>query len=908
MIHTKTPPQAPNKQKWEFNIDFEKLDKWFSVLQNIQPSLKITDGNNSQLDSVVLKKRDWTIPYIDTWLENTKYQYLYNDREWNQTHIISDWKQFKKIQDDNLSNIPTNTLLSWLNWLSYTSVKWYIWESNPLKGTNSVWIVWAWTAIEYDWNSDLSKLTIAWKNWEDNELLWRVVSPDLNNSSIVYDIEENWKDWIKVKWDIIWISTLTTTILNTSNTSFTVDSTIWLPTWGWELQIGLNGDYIYYTAIQWNTVEWVTWVSINYPIWTQIQSWLSRASVWWVFIIKHTSSSDKIVDLEKHFKTWAWWELVWKTVVITWWTWEWQSRLITANTSDTITVNLPFKPLLDSSSNYKIYNEEWQVLYISNWENNLLRYSWDAITETKAPSWKYMDTFDWRLFVWNTSNVIEWFISINTTSFTSLWATSIVISDINDMPLSWKIDISHNWWIYEIQYTWIDIPNKTLTGVSWLTNNLEKGYTLKMKFKLRKWILWWASIVWSNLQLSLPDKQYNIDELKWLYILFTDWTSAWKWWYKIISNTANTIDIDWWIVDIPNNTTEYKIYAKNKFSVYYSEINDYQNFNVFTNFITPPWTDEITGIKQWNDRLIIFKRNSIWSVVFTFNSTLWAWQPKLNRVPTDTWCIDWNSVAQVEDQLWFFDWNQYKSVWFSDTQMWVLKTDSVSFPINNMFKNIHSVSEWLSIASWYFDNKFYFAPTHKDWSTVVYVYDYEYTTRITYTWLDIGSLTSNQDWEIFHWEKIGGVIHLFKKWIYSDNWIPINASIQTRMIDIWNNHLYKRFRMASFVFENIISQTDLFIIINAASEIKQIFEKVRIWVESNWGLASENISQHWLWDWNHSNINTSLLSTFKKNINKRWISIKIVVNNANDEQISLWWIWFTYTWLKEQMFPNKLIY
>lgn len=908
MINTKRPPHAPNKQKEEYNVDFEKLDKWFSILQNIKPSLKITDWNNSQLDSVVLKKRDWTIPYIDTLLDNTKSQYLYNDREWNETHIASDWKVFKKINDWNVVNIQTDTLLSWINWLSYNSVNWYISENNIFKWTNSIWIIWAWTAVEYDWNSDLSKLTILWKQWEDNELLWRVVSPDSNNESIIYDIEENWEDWIKVKWDIIWLSTTTTTVLNTTDTSVTVDSTVWLPTWGWELQIGLNGDYIYYTAIQWNVIDWVTWISINYPIWTQIKSWLSRASVWWTFIIKHTSSSDKVVDLEKHFKTGSWWELVWKTIVIKSWTWAWQSRTITNNTSDTITVNLPFKPVLDSSSNYEIYSEDWQILYISNWENNLLRYSWNSITETNAPSWKYMDTFDWRLFVWNTSNVVEWYISINTTLFTWLWATSIKISDVSDIATSWDINISFNWDVYSINYTWIDVPNKTLTWVTWLTNNLEKWYTLKLKFKVRKWVLWWAWIVWSNLQLSLSNRQYDINELKWLYILFTNWTWAWKWWYKIISNTSNTIDIDWWIIDIPDNTTEYQIYANNKFSVYYSEINDYENFNVFTNFITPPWTDEITWLKQWNDRIIIFKRNSIWSVLFTFNTTLWTWQPKLDRIPTDTWCIDWNSIAQVEDQLWFFDWNQYKSVWFSDTQIWVLKTDSVSFPINNMFKNIQSISEWLHIVAWYYNNTFYFAPTHKDWANTVYIYDYEYTTWIVYTWLDIGSLISNEDWKIYHWEKLWWVIHTFEEWVYSDNWTPVNASIQTRTIDIWNNHLYKKFKMSSFVFENIVSTTEILAIINAASEIRQVWENVRIWIDSYWWLSSWWFSELWFWDWNRSNINANLLSTFKKNISKRWISIKLIVNNNNDEQISLWWIWFTYEWLKEQMFPNKLIY
>jgi len=46
MLKTRQIPNWPNNAMEEFQVNFEKLDKWFAVLQNVQATLKISDWNN----------------------------------------------------------------------------------------------------------------------------------------------------------------------------------------------------------------------------------------------------------------------------------------------------------------------------------------------------------------------------------------------------------------------------------------------------------------------------------------------------------------------------------------------------------------------------------------------------------------------------------------------------------------------------------------------------------------------------------------------------------------------------------------------------------------------------------------------------------------------------------------------
>jgi len=95
---TYTYPNWPNKAKEEYEISFEKLDKGFSVLQNVKVWLKVTDGNNSQLDSVVLSKRDGSYSTLLTTLPKITSQFRYDDWD-NNYHIITDWIIFKDWKD-----------------------------------------------------------------------------------------------------------------------------------------------------------------------------------------------------------------------------------------------------------------------------------------------------------------------------------------------------------------------------------------------------------------------------------------------------------------------------------------------------------------------------------------------------------------------------------------------------------------------------------------------------------------------------------------------------------------------------------------------------------------------------------------------------------------------------------------
>ena len=894
MLQTRTLPNWPNHAKEEFQVNFEKLDKWFAVLQNVQATLKITDGNNSQLDSIVLKKRAWITKESTVDLPNISSQLYYKDKKWWERHILTDWKSFK-LKDWTDVNSPIT--LTWGSAINSVVVNSYTW--NAIHKWKHIWsIKWTWDNVEYDYNTDLTKLTYNDWEWEDNQLLNRVVILNTNYESIVYPIEENWEDWVKVRWDMIWITTTTSADITTDSDEIEVWSTEWFPTWWGSVKIWTWNDEFYYTVIDWNKFSWVTWLSINYASWTQIKSWLTRVATSDPFEIKHPAITNKIVDTSKNYKAGWGWELVGKTLIIKSWTWQWQTRKIISNDKDTITVDIAFNPLPDSSSTYEIYDETWQVMYIVNWDNKMWKFNGEDMTEIGCPSWKYIEMFDWRMFVANTTYVIPDEISLKITQFTASTSDYVYVDNVDDLPDAWTCEVAKkDWTTYQFTYWSLNADDKELWDINWLSTNLEKNDIIKFVSRRREW----TATDWNSNSITDTNKKWKDDVFKDMYLVIVWWKNAWTK-TKISSNTENKITLSESLPEDNDDTTEYQIHTVDKFSVYYSDVNDYEDFNILLRFITLPWNDEITWLKVWNDKLFVFKKNSIWSVSFVFNSTLQQFVPRTDKIPTDTWCAYWRSIVQVEDALWFFDWKEYKSVWFSDTQIWVIKTDSVSFQINKLFKNITATNED-EISALYSNKKFYFAPKSND--NMVYVFDYEYNTWITYTGWNVWSLLEDDDFNIYIWSSNNWDLYKIDESIYNDNGVPINTVIETKAIDLGNDHLYKRFRHAAFNFEWTKAEMTVSAMINTASSQKVI--------SSGSYIISPTTSWFWtiwfweVWFWESSESNTTWLSLIKKAINKRWVTMKLRVDNNNNENFNLWWMSFTYSVMKEKHFPNRLI-
>ena len=895
MLRTRNIPKAPNTAKSEFVVDLKKLDKWFSVLQNVKASLKVTDWNNSQLDSVVLTKRDWSYPVVNSWLDKVTSQLYFNDINWESSHLLTDWQIFKDI---DWNTISTPVTLSWEGAINNISVNSYVWY--PIyQWKNYNGIYWSWDTVEYDYNTDLSKLTDNSWDWDNNELIWMVVVPNTENDSVFYKVEENWTNWVKVRWNIVWVQSTTTADITTTSTSITLASTQWFPTWWWSLKIWTNNDEIYYTAIEWNTLSDVTGISINYASWTIVSDWISKVAVWNTFLLKYIAITDKIFDAEKKYNSWWWGELVGNVVKIVNWTWAWQIRKIVSNTKHVINTDLAFSPVLDSSSTYKIYKKDWQVMYLGNWDNKMLRFDWTSFNEINAPSWKYIESFGWRTFIWNTTIVATDEISLKTTAFASIWSNSIYVTNVEWLATDWwLLEIANaSWDVYTITY-W-DILGKELRNVSWLLDNLEKWDIIKYISKRREW----TATYWTNNSITDSNRKFDVDVLKDMYLVIISWTNAWTK-TKITWNTADTINLESSLSTSFDDTSEYQIHSVNKFNIYYSNVNDFEDFNPATRFITPPWSDEITWLKTWNDKLIIFKRRSIRSCSFVFNSRLWIFVPKLDKISSDTWCINGRSVVEVADSLWFFDWREYKSVWYSDTQIWVITTDSVSFQINKLFKDLVITKE-SDISAVYNNKKFYFAPT---WWTV-FVFDYEYNTWITYTWLDINSFVSDNNNKLYFWWRNNWIVSAFNPELFADNWVPINSVIETKAIDLGNDHLYKRFRYAVFAFENKVCTMWLKMIINSASQFKVVgSHQIIVWVAESWWLWLDWYWELWFWWTENANLfDPHLVSIIKHSVNKKWITMKLRVTNDNDENFSLSWMSFTYSVMKAKYFPNSYI-
>jgi hypothetical protein len=239
------------------------------------------------------------------------------------------------------------------------------------------------------------------------------------------------------------------------------------------------------------------------------------------------------------------------------------------------------------------------------------------------------------------------------------------------------------------------------------------------------------------------------------------------------------------------------------YTVKYSDPGDPEYFPLFFT-ITPPGDDKITGLGEWNGNGIIFKERSIWKFNFSFNSTTSIFDVDLDQIPSNSGCVSHRSIQKVENVLWYFDGTAVKFLGASPNQIGVIRTEEISFPIQDKLSQIPAEYYGDVVAAYDDNNYLLFTRENSDSITNDYGYDYDstYSSWSTRTGNNAASIVFHDGKRFYGDAETGQIFEMDVENYYNDGSEPIDMIVETKDDDMNDPALFKTFRFAEFGFEN----------------------------------------------------------------------------------------------------------
>jgi hypothetical protein len=127
---------------------------------------------------------------------------------------------------------------------------------------------------------------------------------------------------------------------------------------------------------------------------------------------------------------------------------------------------------------------------------------------------------------------------------------------------------------------------------------------------------------------------------------------------------GNTLEIFEDRMFISGSTTE-------PLTIYYSGVATPTTFSG-TDIIKPLGTDFVQTLENYYGTLLIFKKETIWKLTFTYDQVVSLFVPKLELQSGTYGACSRKAVCWVENDLWFFTGQEVRSIGFKDQQLGVL--------------------------------------------------------------------------------------------------------------------------------------------------------------------------------------------------------------------------------------------
>lgn len=274
-----------------------------------------------------------------------------------------------------LASISVPVPIGWLN----VSVPSQHIETNEVADALNMWVNSEWRYSPFFWTTEFS--TLLTPNWKIVEQYEYKKDENTTFHIVAFDDWTNLKLWYL---DSFWIFTW-------------IDST--LTTWD-------NIVFETYLNRYWNKLFPLTWI-------TTATSWTASTLV--------DSGQSWTVNAYK-----------WKILVITWWTWSWQVKVIEKNDATTIYTMTDFSTTPDATSTYEIREKAYSLFYLTptlwlrEWTSNSVK-----IIST-APTWNTMIIFKDFLFIWKDSTLYASY-AFEPTNWNNAYFWTIGNQDWNDL-------------------------------------------------------------------------------------------------------------------------------------------------------------------------------------------------------------------------------------------------------------------------------------------------------------------------------------------------------------------------------------------------------------------------------------------------------------------------------------------
>lgn len=144
-------------------------------------------------------------------------------------------------------------------------------------------------------------------------------------------------------------------------------------------------------------------------------------------------------------------------------------------------------------------------------------------------------------------------------------------------------------------------------------------------------------------------------------------------------------------------------------SVYYSNVGNVTTFTG-TDVLKPLGTDSVTGLVNYFGSLLIFKQESIWKLTFIYDQVVTLFIPKLEAQNRNYGACGRHAISWVENDVWFFNGREVRSIGFKDQQIGILGVNSsvISETIKETLETI-KVSNFDKVTTFYYNRRFYLA-------------------------------------------------------------------------------------------------------------------------------------------------------------------------------------------------------
>ena len=222
--------------------------------------------------------------------------------------------------------------------------------------------------------------------------------------------------------------------------------------------------------------------------------------------------------------------------------------------------------------------------------------------------------------------------------------------------------------------------------------------------------------------------------------------------------------------------------------------------------------DDITGLANFRDRIIVFKQKSIWQIILTTEQigNFFITTPVLQLITASYGCIAPQSIVAVENDIFFLSREGVNTLGYQSGYAFdVLRTNSISTKIRPFFDNLTTAQKEGAVGA-YFKKKYVLAIPGYDKSVVLdqersaWMGPWTRDARVFDIYTD-----SNNDEHLLYGNDASVNVDEYSSTFSADSGVAISTSLRTRQEDFNEFELFKQIKELFLQFRNITGSANV---------------------------------------------------------------------------------------------------